>query len=277
MLADSGVISGFKTRLLDVGVPVRKKRAALWALGFIGASNKSVDRLVEHDLVSIIVNMAETSPHLSLRGTACYVLNMISGSKLGRKRIEKLNWANYDMSDRINSAYLNGRVCLPKDMKQIFNIPDMDSNINEVFFANQTQYWDMYSKTLKMKSGTVEENHKMRFIACITEMCFLMNPGPQEEISKIYSSHKEIFGDPLLFHQFVTVLTYARFRSSKIRAFLFMLLDKFLQDQSFNLWGLNQCIQLGPPISKDEKTSSSEGDSKPFEQLSLNGSEFDLI
>lgn len=281
MLVDSGVISGCRARLLDDAVPVRKKRAALWALGFIGASDKSVDWVVEQSLVSIIVKVAESSPYLSLRGTACYVLNMISGSKLGRKRIERNNWIIYDMSDRNNSAYLNGGLCLPKDMKQIFSISDLDTKTDEVFHQSQAADWDFYSKTLKMK--LTDDPLKLRILSYITEMCFFINSPIHDEIAKICAAHKDLFSDPLFMHQFVTILTFARFRDSKARDTLFNILDQFILNQCFNLWGVNQTVHLVKAVPKTEEKKEegeSEGKRKEteiIEEVSLNGPEFDLF
>lgn len=274
MLAESGVISSLKACLLDHFVPIRKKRASLWGIGFIGASEKSFDLLEGTQLVSIIVDLAENSPHLSLRGTACYIINMISGSEKGRRKIEELNWSVYDISSKGKSVYLDGRVCLPKEKRHFFAISDFDSKTNHVFFQNQMDLWGKYSKALSLKEGEDPKTPQKRLIACITEMCFLMSSKPQEEISRICLENKEIFGDPVLMHQLVTVLSFTRFRSSKARAFLFSLLDKFLQDQSFSLWGLSYQTT---PKSESPQKEQKEGGQSPTHFRSLSGSDFDLI
>lgn len=61
-----------------------EKRTALWAIGNIGRTERGVELLKEHKLFKTLVNLAEKSDYLSLRGTCYYVLNFLCSTKKGR-------------------------------------------------------------------------------------------------------------------------------------------------------------------------------------------------
>ncbi len=58
----------FKKEMLSEETPLSRKRAALWTLGHIGSSEYGFQILQEADILKEVVNLAENSEILSLRG-----------------------------------------------------------------------------------------------------------------------------------------------------------------------------------------------------------------
>ncbi|XP_062509189.1 rapamycin-insensitive companion of mTOR-like [Corticium candelabrum] len=71
---------------------VLDKKAAIWALGHIGTSHWGVQLLQNQYVIEQLVEVAETSPVLSIRGTAFYALSLIARTKLGSNRLHELGW-----------------------------------------------------------------------------------------------------------------------------------------------------------------------------------------
>jgi hypothetical protein len=46
-------------------------------------------------VIKDLVEMAETQPYLSLRGTCLYILNMFGRTSEGRFALEELKWVSY--------------------------------------------------------------------------------------------------------------------------------------------------------------------------------------
>lgn len=57
-------------------------KAAIWALGHMGTSNRGFDYLTNFGIVEIIIGFAKYSPVYSIRATAFYVLGLLGVYKL---------------------------------------------------------------------------------------------------------------------------------------------------------------------------------------------------
>jgi hypothetical protein len=71
---------------------VLDKKAVIWALGHIGTSHWGEQLLEGKGVISQLVQVAETSPVLSIRGTAFYSLCLIARTKQGADKLNQLNW-----------------------------------------------------------------------------------------------------------------------------------------------------------------------------------------
>lgn len=66
-------------------------KSSLWAIGHIGSSDSGFSLLPSH-AVSSIVELSNSCPTLSIRGTCFYVLGLISKCYEGRKLLSSLSW-----------------------------------------------------------------------------------------------------------------------------------------------------------------------------------------
>ena len=68
------------------------KRVALWGLGNIGSSERGIQYLNKLGVISMIIEIAEKSSTLSLRGTAFHALCILASTSSGRKELSKHGW-----------------------------------------------------------------------------------------------------------------------------------------------------------------------------------------
>jgi rapamycin-insensitive companion of mTOR len=85
-------VQEFRTKLLLEATPSQEKRSILWTLGHIGAEENGMKLLLETSVVKDIIEMAENSQILSLRGTCIYTIGMMCRTPIGRREIQKHNW-----------------------------------------------------------------------------------------------------------------------------------------------------------------------------------------
>ena len=96
---------------------ILKVKGSLWAIGNIGAMDLGAPFLETSDVVELIVGIAERSEILSLRGTAFFVLGMISRSIHGQELLAERGW---DVA--LDGEAFSRGICLPRDFSKLFGI-----------------------------------------------------------------------------------------------------------------------------------------------------------
>ena len=96
---------------------ILKVKGCLWAIGNIGSLPSGAPFLEEADTVESIVKIAEHSQVLSLKGSAFFVLGLISRCVHGLEMLDKYRWDS-NVSDLGESLGF----CLPKDLKQLVSV-----------------------------------------------------------------------------------------------------------------------------------------------------------
>lgn len=91
-----------------------KVKGCLWAVGNVGSMELGAPFL-EPEIVQCIVAIAQRAGVLTMRGTAFFVLGLISRSKHGLKVLRDLGW---DSAIDQNGESLG--FCLPSDFRQLF-------------------------------------------------------------------------------------------------------------------------------------------------------------
>ncbi|XP_069739810.1 rapamycin-insensitive companion of mTOR-like isoform X2 [Narcine bancroftii] len=100
---------------LDKWDGVKQLKAALWALGNIGASNWGLNLLQEENVIPDIVVLAQTCEILSVRGTCLYVLGLLAKTKQGCDILKQHNW------DSVRHSRRQPWPVAPDDMEQLYN------------------------------------------------------------------------------------------------------------------------------------------------------------
>lgn len=85
-------INKFQAALLSEDASSQEKRSILWTIGHIGSHENGFKLVQETSLIKNIIDMAENSQILSLRGTCIYIIGMMCRTSAGRKEIQKHNW-----------------------------------------------------------------------------------------------------------------------------------------------------------------------------------------
>ena len=107
------VIRNWGLECIDQETILRVK-GSLWAVGNIGSMELGAHFLEGSDVVELIVNVAEQSKIMSMRGTAFFVLGLISSSVYGQELLMECGWdvALNELGDSLG-------ICLPKDISKL--------------------------------------------------------------------------------------------------------------------------------------------------------------
>jgi len=92
ILRSSGHFEYILSLAFSPATPPQLRRAALISLGLIGSSPTGFTFLEESKSIQAIVNMCETCPCLSIRGTCVYVVGMLSRIERAREILDLCGW-----------------------------------------------------------------------------------------------------------------------------------------------------------------------------------------
>ncbi|GAN00739.1 cytosolic regulator pianissimo [Mucor ambiguus] len=92
-------------------------KAVLWALGNIGATKNGLPFLEEEDVVKDIVEMAESSDILSLKGTCYFVLGLIAKTQQGVELLGEIGWESVVSSNGEPEG-----LCVPLNLSRFLSI-----------------------------------------------------------------------------------------------------------------------------------------------------------
>jgi len=99
---------------------ILKVKGCLWAVGNVGSMELGAPFLESSDAVQWIVKIAEESEVMSLRGTAFYVLGLISRSLHGQEILLEHGWDGV-----VNDAGEALGFCLPLNFQRLFSVSCM--------------------------------------------------------------------------------------------------------------------------------------------------------
>eukprot|EP00762_Andalucia_godoyi_P003624 ANDGO_00662.mRNA.1 Protein pianissimo A len=211
--------SGVLDRMIESALTqCPKQTAALWATGWIGASEYGLSLLLakEPHFLRHVSDMAFNHPSLSVRGTCCYIISLFSVSPGGRALVERLGWE------------CSLKVALPRDLTNFFTVERKPS-----FQGSATHVSELYSKEPVLdvanredaldveNDGDVEAFSKCSvdpniYVEIIRHICGLSNPVIQEvsskAIRKLRTENSDLFLDPILAAHAMVLMERFRFR-----------------------------------------------------------------
>lgn len=105
---------GMQSEDLDL---VKKVKGCLWAVGNVGSMELGAPFLEASDVVELIIQIAEEHQIMSLRGTAFFVLGLISRSTHGLEILSENGWES-------NTTPLGNSLgfCIPTDLSKLFSL-----------------------------------------------------------------------------------------------------------------------------------------------------------
>ena len=96
---------------------VLKVKGCLWAVGNVGSMELGAPFLERSDVVRWIVKIAEESEVLTLRGTAFFVLGLISRTIHGQEVLTEYGWDGAITENGLSVGY-----CMPLDFQKLFSV-----------------------------------------------------------------------------------------------------------------------------------------------------------
>ncbi|KAI0259840.1 Rapamycin-insensitive companion of mTOR, middle domain-containing protein [Gloeopeniophorella convolvens] len=97
---------------------ILKLKSILWTVGNIGSSTRGLPFLEEEDIIPVILETAEESLVMSVRGTCFFVLGLISSTPQGAEILSDYGW-EATVSPR---GFPTG-LCIPLDLEKFISIP----------------------------------------------------------------------------------------------------------------------------------------------------------
>lgn len=145
MLRASGHFAHFIDTIKSTNSTAIQKRAALWALGQVGSSDRGFSLFEDTGVLEFISDQAKDFHVLSMRGTCFYILGLLSRSPKARRLLARLGWefAPHSQAGIVVPSSISSFLSLPpvksavswaNDPKNIFgvkNVPSKSKGPNE--------------------------------------------------------------------------------------------------------------------------------------------------
>ncbi|CAO3672310.1 unnamed protein product [Umbelopsis ramanniana] len=96
---------------------ILRLKATLWAVGNIGSTRNGLPFLEEEDIIKDVINMAEGSDIISLKGTCYYVLGLIAKTEQGVEILGELGWEGVVSPNGVVEG-----LCVPVNLREFLSI-----------------------------------------------------------------------------------------------------------------------------------------------------------
>ncbi|WWC98367.1 hypothetical protein V866_005258 [Kwoniella sp. B9012] len=187
LIKEKGIVAEFAeiVRLhgmeaIDQGVLTNLK-SVLWALGNIGSTEGGLPFLEDEEIIEDIVEIAEQSPILTLRGTCFFVIGLISISRMGAEILEEFGW----ISTRTPLGHTTG-LCLPNDISRFVHIDVWQRPDHESTYPSLPKLIGL-------------EAEIMTSIANLSN--YVLAAGAMNNLKKMRNRHPRYFSSITLFHR----------------------------------------------------------------------------
>jgi len=244
LLRDKGHFEEFANTIRDYGMLsedpelMLKVKGALWAVGNVGSMELGAPFLEVSDVVENIVKIAESHEVMSLRGTAFFVLGLISRSIHGLEILSEHGWES-----NTTTMGLSLGLCVPTNLRKLFSYqPWKHVTVSEIKMSN--------SDEADIAAAKVDDDEvNARILELIMELgnTVLKNKA-MTELMHLKTRKSPGFSECSLFKKVLILLECHQFRLN-IRRFAIDLFDKSIMRQ----------IVLDEE-SSDENSASDDGD-----------------
>ncbi|OCF45562.1 sterility protein Ste20 [Kwoniella heveanensis CBS 569] len=203
----------------DQGVLTNLK-SVLWALGNIGSTEGGLPFLEDEEIIEDIVEIAEQSPILTIRGTCFFVIGLLSTSRMGAELLEELGW----ISTRTPLGHTTG-LCLPNDIARFAKIETWERP-------------DVEPQYPPLPKLTGLEAEIMTSIANLSN--YVLAAGAMNNLKRIRNRHPRYFSSVTLFHRALRSISTNHYQAP-VRRFILDLFElKLEEDVLTQLVGVEQ-------------------------------------
>ena len=227
LLRDKGHFEEFATTIRDYGMMhddpelMLKVKGSLWAVGNVGCMELGAPFIEESDVVANIVRIAEEHQILSLRGTAFFVLGLISRSIHGLEILSEYGWDSNTTPLGISLG-----LCIPNNLGKLFSVqPWKHAQISDIVMTD--------SQRAKVEAaGKDDDATSNRILELISDLGnTVLQKRAMSELMHIKSKKEsDNFKRPQLFRKVMTLLESHHFRLT-VRRFVIDLFEKDVMRQ----------------------------------------------
>ncbi|PQE16722.1 cytosolic regulator pianissimo protein [Rutstroemia sp. NJR-2017a BBW] len=165
LLRDKGHFEEFASTIREYGMLaddselILKVKGCLWAVGNVGSMELGAPFLEESDVVEQIVKIAESHEIMSLRGTAFFVLGLISRSVHGLEILSEHGWDSNTTTMGISRG-----LCIPQDLRKFFSYqPWKHMKISDIVISEE-------EKTELEAAQTDDDEDNQRILELVTDL-----------------------------------------------------------------------------------------------------------
>ena len=219
LLRDSGHFDAFVANIRDTWSEhedtetILKLKGSLWAVGNVGSMELGASFLEETDVVGWVVKIATSSGVMTTRGTAFFVLGLISRSLHGMEILTEYGWAA--ATDHLGRSL---GYCLPPSLKDVFSMKS----------PNVSRPADQMPASLRRRQMTEldEDPMQARILSLAGDLGnTVLTKRAASDLFGIKSKAPDLFTSVPLFRKIMLILEKHNFRLH-VRRFLIDLFDK---------------------------------------------------
>ena len=221
LLHDKGHFDEFATTIHDYGMLsddpelILKVKGCLWAVGNVGSMELGAPFLEGSEVVQNIVKIAESHQIMSLRGTAFFVLGLISRSIHGLEILSEHGWD----SNTTNMGVSLG-LCIPQNLSRLFSFqPWEHEKVSDIVMSESQQAAVAAAKT----DDDVVNQRILELIADLGNT--VLGKRAMSELMHIKTKKVPGFRQAALFKKIMTLLEAHHFRLT-VRRFVIDLFDR---------------------------------------------------
>ena len=190
---------------------INKLKSVLWAVGSIGANELGLPFLEAEDVVSQIVEIAENSPVLSVRGTCFFVLGLVSSTNAGAEALQDYGWQS--VCTPLGAPM---GLCIPDDINRLVSMPRW-----EVHKVPDLSYLEL------AEPETLVVNKIVTSIANLGNSILATNAS--RSLSKLKAKHKSAFKDMSVLARALELMDHFYYRVT-VRRYIWELFDVSLDE-----------------------------------------------
>ena len=204
LLRQSGHFEAFVSNIKDYWMTheeqenVVKVKGSLWAVGNVGSMELGAPFLEETDVVDWIVKIATHSQIMTMRGTAFFVLGLISMSLHGMEILAEHGWiaANDNLGRSLG-------YCLPPTLDTLLSMPEAHS-------AKPTSLLPVYQKSTPVVDDDPRRNKVLVLVKDLGNA--VLTKKAAADIHSIKLATPELFASISLFRKTMDILESHNFR-----------------------------------------------------------------
>ncbi|KAI0822217.1 Rapamycin-insensitive companion of mTOR, N-term-domain-containing protein [Trametes gibbosa] len=219
---------------------ILKLKSVLWAVGNIGATERGLPFLEEEEIIPAILEIAEQSLVLSVRGTCFFVLGLISSTPQGAEILDDYHW-----EATLSPLGLPTGLCVPVDVEKFVSIPHWDCVASEA--VDDTRL------------APPESDEEMEVMTAIYNLAnTVIANTASRSLTKMKSKpeYRHIFSSPSMFYRALHTISSQKYKLP-VRRYIFDLFN--LELDADVIQQLSECsISLRIPLTAQEPAEPSE-------------------
>ncbi|KAK9419272.1 putative Rapamycin-insensitive companion of mTOR, N-term-domain-containing protein [Seiridium unicorne] len=257
LLEDKGHFEEFSSTIREYGMLsddpeiMVKVKGCMWAVGNVGSMELGAPFLESTDVVGHIVRIAETHEVMSLRGTAFFVLGLISRSVHGLEILSELGW-----DSNVTPLGTSLGFCLPTDLSRFFSFQPWKHETSSSVTLPDTQKTIIEAPPAVMKDPDETNQRILEIMVELGDMVLYK----KAKVELLQLRHKKVAGfrQSKLFRQVLSLLENHHYRLG----------DRHMAIEMFDKSVLRQIV-YGDDSADEEVENSSSDEGKTERQRSI--------